>query len=88
MRDLEDADVRELAIPRRVSRMNYLRRCAEASAVQAYHKRCLSLAPGTEIGYVVTDAAKWEVDAERDAAEFDAGHHRDDNQIENLSSRI
>jgi DNA polymerase I len=35
MLELEDADVRELAIHRRVSRINYSRRCAEASAVKA-----------------------------------------------------
>jgi hypothetical protein len=29
-----------------------------ASAVKAYQKRGLPLAPGMEIGYVVTDAAK------------------------------
>jgi DNA polymerase, archaea type len=62
IRELEDADVRELAIHRRVSRMNYSRRCAEASAVKAYQKLGLPLAPGMEIGYVVTDAAKWEAD--------------------------
>jgi DNA polymerase I len=39
MQELEDADVRELAIHRRVSRINYSRRCAEASAVKAYQKR-------------------------------------------------
>jgi DNA polymerase I len=72
MRELEEADVRELAIHRKVSRMNYSRRCAEASAVKAYQKRGLPLAPGMEIGYVVTDAAKWKVDTERDASEFDA----------------
>jgi hypothetical protein len=27
-----------------------------------------------EIGYVVTDAAKWEVDTERDSSEFDAAY--------------
>jgi hypothetical protein len=27
------------------------------------------------IGYVVTDAAKWDVDPERDASEFDAGYY-------------
>ena len=32
---LDGADVRELAIHRRVSRLKYSRRCAEASAVQA-----------------------------------------------------
>ena len=28
-----------------------------------------------EIGYMVTDAAKWEVDTEWDASEFDAGYY-------------
>jgi DNA polymerase I len=75
MRELKDADVRELAIHRRVSRMNYSRRCAEASAVRAYQKRGIPLAIGMEIGYVVTDAAKWEVDTERDASEFDSQYY-------------
>jgi DNA polymerase I len=55
--------------------MNYSRRCAEASAVQAYQKRGLPLATGMEIGYVVTYAAKWKVDTERAASEFDAGYY-------------
>jgi DNA polymerase, archaea type len=56
MMGLKDADVRELAIPRR---LNYSRRCVEASAVKAYRKRGLSLVPGMEIGCVVKDAKKW-----------------------------
>ena len=36
--------------------------------MQAYKKLGLHLAPGMEIGYVVRDAAKWEVDTERDAS--------------------
>jgi hypothetical protein len=51
-----------------LSRLNYSRRCAEASAVQAYQKCGYPLAPGTEIGYVVTDADKWDVYPERDAS--------------------
>jgi hypothetical protein len=43
--------------------------------VEAYQKRGLPLAPGMEIGYVVTDATKWEVDTERDASGFDAGYY-------------
>ena len=58
IRELEDVDARELAIHRKVSRMNYSRRCAETLAVQAYQKRGLPLDPGMEIGFVVTDAAK------------------------------
>ena len=75
MDGLSNVDARELAIHRKVSRMNYSRKCVEASAVQAYQKRGLPLAPGMEIGYIVTDAAKWEVDAEKDASDFDAGYY-------------
>ncbi len=73
--ELGEADIRELAIHRRVSRLNYSRRCAEASAVQAHLKRGISLAPGMEIGYVVKDAKKWAVDPERDASGFDGGYY-------------
>ena len=69
-------DVRELAIYRRVSRTNYSRRCAEASAVQTYQKRGISLASGMEIGYVAKDAKRREVEQERTAEEFDVGYYR------------
>jgi len=58
-----------------VGRLNYSRRCAEASAVQAHAKQGISLAPGMEIGYVVKDAKRWEVDPERSASGFDAGYY-------------
>jgi hypothetical protein len=65
------SDVWELFL----SQVSYSRRCAEASAAKAYQKRGLPLATGMEVGYVVTDAAKWELDTERDASEFDAGYY-------------
>ena len=74
--ELDGADVKELAIHRRVSRLNYSRRCAEASAVQAHMKQGIPLAPGMEIGYVIRDARKWEVDPERTASKFDAVYYR------------
>ena len=46
MNELDGADVKELAIHRRVSRLNYSRRCAEASAVEAHIKQGIPLAPG------------------------------------------
>ncbi len=70
--ELEDADAREIAIHRRLSRVDFPRRWAEAPAVKALQKRGFSLAPGMQIGSVVRYAAKWEVDTERDASEFDA----------------
>jgi DNA polymerase elongation subunit (family B) len=73
--ELDSADVRELSIHRRVSRLNYSRRCAEASAMKAHMKQGLPLAPGMKIGYVIKDAGKWEVDPERTASEFDAGYY-------------
>ena len=72
---LEGAEVRELAIHRRVSRLRYSRRCVEASAVQAHLRQGIPLAPGMEIGYVVRDARKWEADPERTARGFDAGYY-------------
>jgi DNA polymerase elongation subunit (family B) len=76
---LADVDVRELAIHRRVSRLSYSRRCAEASAVKAHLKCGVSLAPGMEIGYVVKDAGRWEVETEteteRAASGFDTGYY-------------
>jgi len=47
---------------RRVSRLNYSRRCAEASAVQAHMKQGIPLAPGMEISYMAKGAKKWDVD--------------------------
>jgi hypothetical protein len=44
---------------------------AEASAVQAYMRHGFTLAPGMDIGYVVKDAKKREVDPERNASEFE-----------------
>ena len=76
MDELDDANVKELAIHKRVSKLNYSRRCAEASAVQAHMKQGIPLAPGMEIGYVIRDACKWEVDRERTASKFDAAYYR------------
>jgi DNA polymerase I len=72
---LNDADVRDLVIHRRVSRLKYSYRCVEASAVQAYQKGGLPIAPGMEIGYVVKDAKKWDVGLERNVSEFDVGYY-------------
>ena len=59
--DLDDADIKQLVIHKRVSKLNYSPRCAEASAVQAHMKQGIPLAPVMEIGYVIRDALKWEV---------------------------
>jgi len=56
MDELDDAYVRELAIRRIMGRLNYSRRCAEASAMEAHLKREVSLALGMEIDYMVKDA--------------------------------
>ncbi|NTV27754.1 MAG: DNA polymerase I, partial [Methanothrix sp.] len=72
---LKDADVREMVIHRRVGKLSYSRRCIEASAVQAHEKLGLHLAAGMEMGYVVVDAGRWEVDAEENASEYDVAHY-------------
>jgi len=76
MQRLDYGDVRDLAVHRWLSRVTYSKRCAEASAVKAYQKRGFSFAPDMEIGYVVRNAAKLEVDRSReDASGFDAGYY-------------
>ena len=75
MDELDGADVKELAIHRRVSGLNYSHRCAEASAVQ-HMKQGIPLAPGMEVSYVIRDARKWEVDPERTASKFDAVYYQ------------
>ncbi len=56
---LEEAEVRELAIHRRLSRLRYSCRCPEASAVQAQLKHGSRLGPGMEIGYMVRTPNAW-----------------------------
>jgi len=46
MDGLRNVDARELAIHRRVSRLNYSRRCAEASAVQGISKTRIAVGSG------------------------------------------
>jgi len=68
-------EVRELAVHRRLSRTRYAHRCAEASALQALKTTGRRPAPGMEVGYVVADAGRWEVDLEEEASEYDAGYY-------------
>ncbi|MGI6015041.1 MAG: type B DNA-directed DNA polymerase [Methanothrix sp.] len=68
-------DLRELAVRRRLSRTSYIRRCAEASALQALKSAGRRPAAGMEVGYVVADARRWEVDLVEEAAEYDAQYY-------------
>lgn len=72
--DLDGGDAKELAIHRRVSRLNYSRRCAKASAVQAHMKLGLPLALGMEICYMIRDACKSEEDPVRTASKLKAAY--------------
>lgn len=68
-------EARELAVHRRLSRTRYTRRCAEASAVLALQITGQRPAPGMEVGYVVADARRWEVDLVEEASEYDAEYY-------------
>ncbi len=68
-------EVQELSVHRRLSRTRYSHRCAEASAVRALKIAGRRPAPGMEVGYVVADAGRWEVDLEEEASEYDAGYY-------------
>ncbi|HMA04322.1 MAG TPA: type B DNA-directed DNA polymerase [Methanomicrobiales archaeon] len=72
---LPGADPKEMVIRRRVSRLSYGRRSPEAAAVAALRALGAPLAPGMEIGYVVTDASRWLVDVEGEGEGFDTGYY-------------
>ncbi|NYT01427.1 MAG: type B DNA-directed DNA polymerase [Methanosarcinales archaeon] len=74
--ELPGASPEEMVIRRRVSRLSYTRRCAEGSAVEAFRRRKIQVAPGMEIGYVVRDGRRWSVETEWDARDFDIGYYR------------
>ena len=73
---LPDAEVKDLVINRRISRLTYGRRCLEGAAVQAYLKGGTGIAPGMKIGYVVRDARTYAVDTEWEAEKFDVLYYR------------
>lgn len=72
---LGQADPKDLAIHRRVSRVNYSRRCAEGSAVKDLRAQRIAISPGEEISYVVRDAKTWTVDTGYKASDFDARYY-------------
>jgi len=72
---LKSASARDMVIRRRISRVDYSRKCAEASAVGALKRSGIDPAPGMEVGYVITDASDWEVEEEDSADDFDIGHY-------------
>jgi DNA polymerase I len=73
---LASSDPKALVIHRRISRLTYVHRCLEGSAVQAYRDRGITLAPGMKIGYIVRDAQRYSVDTAWDAAGFDVSYYR------------
>jgi DNA polymerase elongation subunit (family B) len=72
---LRDADPRDLAIHRRISRLRYSHACPEASAVAACTAAGIEIFPGMEVSYVVTDARTWAVDLDWTATRFDVGYY-------------
>jgi DNA polymerase I len=73
---LLDADPGSFVVRRRISRGRYERRCAEASAVEAYRSAGIEIIPGMEIGYVVRDARTWSVDLPWNAHSTDPRYYR------------
>jgi DNA polymerase I len=65
-----------MAVHRQISRLSYRHACPEASAVAACAAAGISLSPGMEIGYVVTDARTWSVELDWNATRFDTGYYR------------
>jgi DNA polymerase I len=72
---LPNAAPADLAIFRRIGRIDYGRHCTGGSAVAAYRAAGIDLTPGMKIGYVVRDAARQLVDPVWDAKRFDRRYY-------------
>lgn len=70
-----DVDPKLLAIYKRISKLEYSRRCPEASAVREYKKNGADIYPGTSIGFVVKDAGRWSVDVPWNAESYDRDYY-------------
>lgn len=66
----------ELAISRRISRLDYRRRSLEAAAVEACRRAGMRIYPGMEVSCVVSDAAAWEVALPWEASHADLTYYR------------
>jgi DNA polymerase I len=76
VKSLPAADPKAMVINRRISRLTYAHRCIEGAAVHAYQKHGVGIAPGMKIRYVVTDARRYQVEPEWNAAAFDLHYYR------------
>ena len=76
VKSLPGADPKVMVINRRVSRLTYAHQCIEGAAVHAYQKHEVGIAPGMKIRYVVTDARRYRVEPEWNAAAFDLHYYR------------
>jgi DNA polymerase I len=74
-RRLQGADPSEMVIHRRISKLDYDKRCVQASTIAAYRRKGVKVSPGMTVGYVVRDASRWDVDTEWDASEFDLDYY-------------
>ncbi len=76
LRGLSRAPLSELAIRKRVSRVMYRHACLEGSAVAAYRRSGIDIAPGMTISYVVRDAGRHVVDIPWEAVNADLHYYR------------
>jgi len=76
VKSLPAADPKVIVINCRISRLTYTHRCIEGAAVHVYQKHGVGIAPGMKIRYVVTDARRYRVEPELNAAAFDLHYFR------------
>lgn len=74
-RGLQGANPSEMVIHRRISKLNYDKKCVQASAIAAFRRKGVKVSPGMTVGYVVRDASRWDVDTEWDASSFDLDYY-------------
>jgi DNA polymerase I len=73
---LASAPLEDLVVARRISTVNYARRCPERGAVEAYRRAGVDVAPGMTLRYVVRDARAGLADCVWEADHADRQYYR------------
>ncbi len=73
---LASAPLEDLVVARRISTVQYARRCPERGAVEAYRRAGVDVAPGMTIRYVVRDARAGLADCAWEADHADRHYYR------------
>lgn len=70
-----NVDPGQLALHRKLSRLDHSKNCPQIPAIKAYREAGIYVAPGVDISFVITDAARWRVSLPWQASSYDKDYY-------------